>query len=65
MSRNKSAEYKTKIGKLELSRSEMGGKTLSTYIKLSKKVINETAEVLPNVFVDFDENGRAVGIEIL
>ena len=34
------------------------------YIKLADSVSAESAEVAPGVVLDFDENNRAVGIEI-
>ena len=35
------------------------------YLSLSKKPAKESEEVSPGIVVDFDENGRAVGIEML
>jgi uncharacterized protein YuzE len=34
------------------------------YIKLAKGVSTESEEVSPGVVVDYDENNRAIGIEI-
>jgi uncharacterized protein YuzE len=38
--------------------------TDSLYIDLSEKKSVESAEVAPNVIVDFDEEGHIVGIDI-
>lgn len=35
------------------------------YLRLDEKTIVESEEVQPGVILDFDENGRVVGIEIL
>ncbi len=35
------------------------------YLSLSEKPAKESEEVSPGIVVDFDENGQAVGIEML
>jgi uncharacterized protein YuzE len=35
------------------------------YLRLDETVIVESEEVQPGVILDFDKNGRVVGIEIL
>lgn len=35
------------------------------YLRLDEKTVVESEEVQPGVILDFDENGRVVGIEIL
>jgi uncharacterized protein YuzE len=35
------------------------------YLRLDEKAIVESEEVQPGVILDFDKNGRVVGIEIL
>ena len=35
------------------------------YLSLSEEPAHESEEVSPGIVVDFDENGRAVGIELL
>jgi uncharacterized protein YuzE len=35
------------------------------YLRLDEKTIVESEEVQPSVILDFDENGRVVGVEIL
>lgn len=36
-----------------------------TYIKLEDGDVEKTLEVAPNLLVDVDKDGRAVGVEIL
>jgi uncharacterized protein YuzE len=35
------------------------------YLRLDETAISESEEVQPGVILDFDKNGRVVGIEIL
>ncbi|MBN1509708.1 MAG: DUF2283 domain-containing protein [Sedimentisphaerales bacterium] len=35
------------------------------YLTLSEEPAKESEEILPGIIVDFDENGQAVGIEML
>ena len=35
------------------------------YLSLSEEAASDSTEVSPGIIVDFDENGRAVGIEML
>lgn len=35
------------------------------YLSLSEKPATESEEVSPGIIIDFDENGQAVGIEML
>ena len=35
------------------------------YLRLNETMIIESEEVQPGVVLDFDENGRVVGVEIL
>jgi uncharacterized protein YuzE len=37
----------------------------AAYLDLSKTKIEESEEVLPGVILDFDKEGRIVGIEVL
>jgi uncharacterized protein YuzE len=37
----------------------------AAYMDLSKKKVEESEEVLPGVILDFDKEGRIVGIEVL
>jgi len=37
----------------------------ATYVTLSSAAVQDSAEVAPGVVLDFDEQGRVVGIELL
>ena len=44
---------------------EYDAKADAIYIRLSSGKIADSDEVRPNVFLDTDENGRVLGIEML
>jgi uncharacterized protein YuzE len=52
------------VGKKEM-RLKIDKENDALYLRLDEKTIVESEEVQPSVILDFDENGRVVGVEIL
>lgn len=58
-------EHKAIVGGVEVSSWSVAGRDMATYVRLSRNKVKSSIEAIPEVVIDLDKDGKAVGVEIL